>query len=1345
MATSRPDGTGASLILRLFGPSEIRLNGKPLPRLRTRKERWLLALLALRHGAEVERQWLAGMLWPESISGQTLRNTLADLRRVLGPDAARLRSPTPRTLSLDLRGADVDVIAFDRAIARGDTAALEEAVSLYRGPLLEECAEEWVLQERQQREHDYLDALERLASQSLEAGDPASAEGYLRRAGAVDPLRESVQRARMRALAAGSNHAGLLQCYRDFRLLLHRELNTEPDPETQALFRRLRDQARQTAAAVGSNPAARPVSPSVPNARSVVLPAGENRVVTVLFADMSGSLEATRDLAPEEAAQLVDRLLQAMVTAVQECEGRIDRFQGDGVMAVFGVRQAHEEDPERAIRAALAIREAARRMGIEVTAGINTGEAYAGAVGPAQYREVTVIGRAVSLAARLQGEGLPGEILVGEATYQQTRRAFVYTPRTAAIKGLARPITIYRVDQALSRPEKSRGLEGLRAELIGRAEEWAKLQQAFAQALQGQGRIVALIGEPGVGKSRLVADLKGALGSGLWALGSEQGGGSLADYSLQVRHHPEPPLWLEGRCTELETSVAYGPFLDLLRRCFDIQPEDDAALRTHRVLSFLQELAAQGDLPDGRIQETAVPLCHLLSAHFGDHRDEWPHLTSPEQILHGTFLAIRDLCLALSRRAPLILVLEDLHWADTLSLDLIAFLMESIADAALLMLCVYRPEPEHRCRHLGTIARHKCPERYTELTLRELTPTQSVQLVQSLLLGATLPDRLLRTILEQAAGNPFFVEEVLRSLIDQEVLCRDGDRWVVREGLPSDAVPMTVQSMIQSRVDRLDSEVKRVLQWAAVIGRRVPVRLLDRISPSAIELEVALSELEGKGLVYQEQVVPERVYSFQHALTQETIYHGLLQRERVSIHRDVAEAMEALYASAPDPQHEALAHHYERGGCAPKAVEYLHRAGEKAKQRSAGEAAATSFERALALLEGLPSAPERAAQELRLLTSLGPVLIAGRGYGAPEVEQVYRRARDLCDRLGNAPELFPVIGGLWSFRLARADCDGARELGEELFRVAQGQADPALMMVAQISLGCTRFWQGEFAPCLEHVERGLELYDPAEHRSLMFLFGLDFGVLGQDFAAWSRWFLGYPDQAWRQGEEALQRARELSHPFTLMQAVYLPLVLRFFERDVSSVQERVEEIITLATEQGFPFWAALGMLDRGWVWARSGAPDEGLAAMRQAIATIEGLGFDLGQTCSAFELADACHHLGEVEEGLAAVEMGLAAAGRTGERYLEAELHRLKGELLLRSAGNETEAEACFLQALEVARRQQAKSWELPAAISLARLWRRQGKRAEARALLAGLYGWFTEGLDTPTLREARELLDTLL
>jgi predicted ATPase len=589
------------------------------------------------------------------------------------------------------------------------------------------------------------------------------------------------------------------------------------------------------------------------------------------------------------------------------------------------------------------------------------------------------------------------------------------------------------------------------------------------------------------------------------------------------------------------------------------------------------------------------------------------------------------------------------------------------------------------------------------------------------------------------------VEEVIRSLIDQEIIYHDGERWRVKGSIETAAVPAGLRSLIRGRVDRLHAEVRQVLQSAAVIGRLVPLRLLGQINPAPITLEEALWELQERGLVYQEQVLPEKIYSFQHSLTQETIYDGMLRRERAALHLRVAETMEMLYAEGIERHYEMLAHHYERAGSDAKAIEYLYLSAEKAKRNSAYEAALTACERALARLGELPEGPERAAQELRLQTGLGPVLIAVRGFGAPEVAHVYRRARERCNQLGETPELFPVLCGLWLFHLTRADNATARELAEELTRLAWGHPDTALSMIAHISLGHTLFWQGEFVAAREQLQTGLELYDPMSHRSLMFLYGQDFGVAGRTQAAWNLWMLGNPDEAWRQCDEALRLAFDLRHPFTLTSAMYLPIALAFFARDVPAVRERTEELIRVATEQGYPLWVAMGTLYRGWVVSREGCGEAGISLMQRSIDALAATGFDLGLTCSMMELGDACLHIGQTEAGLAAVEKGLAAAEATGERYCEAELHRLKGELLLALSPEQgAEAEGCFRRALEVARGQQARSWELRAATSLGRLWQRHDKRDAARALLAPVYAGFTEGFDRADLQDARALLDGL-
>jgi class 3 adenylate cyclase/tetratricopeptide (TPR) repeat protein len=994
-----PHSDASSLILRLFGPFDVRRNGVPLPRPRTRKAHWLLALLTLRSGAEVERAWLSGMLWPDSPEPQaqaSLRSSLSDLRHVLGPEAALLRAPTSRSLALDLSGAEIDVVAFDTAVGQGDLASLERAVGLYRGPLLEGCTEEWVLQERQAREQAYLGALERLAAEALAGGDPATAERHLRLAVAVDPLRESAQRALMQTLAAGGNYAAATLAYRDLRLLLARELNSEPDPETQALHQQLRAEARKKAAqgsglraqgkdeptlvlgtgsptsklrALSSEPragAAATFEPSPAEQR------GENRVVTVLFADMSRSVETMQDLLPEDAAALVDRLLRAMVEVLVRYEGHVDRFLGDGLLAVFGVPQAHEDDPERAIRAALEIRDAAHRLGVEVSAGINTGEVYLGELGSEQHHEKTVIGRAVNLGARLQEAAEPGQILVGAATHRQTHRAFAFTPRSLSVQGISQPVTAYALEGGLSRPEKARGIEGLRAELIGRDEELARLRRAMAEVLQGEGRIVSLIGEAGLGKSRLVAELK--------------------EIALVAADRPPPtddgptPLWLEGRCLELGMTTGYWLVVDIFRDHFAWLPDEDDVSRGERLVEWLQELVAQGALTMERVEEIGPLLGQLLSLRFGNEWDDRLAHASPEQIKHRTFMAIRDLLVALCRIQPVILVCEDLHWADSLSLELISHLMETLAEAdsplpgsgqgglPLLILCVHRPEREHKSWQLATIASRKCPERHAEIVLRELTPPNSRRLVESLLRGENLGAPAKELILEKAQGNPFFVEEVVRSLIVSGLIYREGEVWKAREGIESVAVPDSVQSVILSRVDRLEPDLRGVLESASVIGRVFRPRLLESMTHGSGDLNRALWELERQSLIYQERVIPEEEYSFKHVLTQETIYQYSLRRRRTVLHREAAEAIEALYPERLEEFYDPLARHYSRSGYLPKAVEYLLKAGERALRLYANQEAIHDFESALRCLEQLPAEERDLLSERTVHERLGDVL-----------------------------------------------------------------------------------------------------------------------------------------------------------------------------------------------------------------------------------------------------------------------------------------------------------------------------------------------------------------------------------
>ena len=744
---------------------------------------------------------------------------------------------------------------------------------------------------------------------------------------------------------------------------------------------------------------------------------GENRLLTILFSDLTSSVKTTAHLAPEDAAALVNEVLKAMVDAVLEHDGRISRLLGDGMLALFGTPLTHESDPERAILAAMRIRESVRKLGLNVTAGINTGEVYLGAVGGEGHREITAMGAAINLAARLREHAQPGEIVIGEATYHHTRRAFALSPRLVEAKGFPAPVRAYLVERRLERPEKVRGVEGLHAELIGRDEELGKLVSALDEVRSGRGQLVSIIGEAGVGKSRLVADLSQA---------------ALADAE-------RAPRWFEGRCLDIGMAVSYWPFLDFFRSCFGWRVEDDEAERAARLVTTLSRLVQEGSLSTERYRELVPLIADLLSVELGE---DWPTVShaSAEQARQQTMLAIRDVVLALARRGGLVLVLDDLHWADSSSLDMVSLLMESLTLAPLLLVCAYRPDPEHRSRHLGTVGARKCADRYTEIRLRELTPRQSRQLIASLLQIEDLSPEMAQLILEKAQGNPFFVEEVVRALIEAGAVYRDDEgAWRARPELGGVAVPESIQGVILSRVDRLQNDSRRVLQSASVIGRVFRRRLLARVANHEADLDQALAELEERALIYEGRVTPEPEYSFQHQLTQETVYRNLLRRQRQGFHRQVAEAIEALYADGLDEFYEQLAYHYDRADDAARAVEYLVKAGQKAATQYANREAVTHFDRALEL-----TTTDAAAEPIRLLRGQSHLGLFHGREACEDFEWLLDRAEARGDRRA---ELEAILGlgqayyqrGLddqhgQDMALCRATCERglalARELGD---------------------------------------------------------------------------------------------------------------------------------------------------------------------------------------------------------------------------------------------------------------------------------------------------------------------------
>jgi class 3 adenylate cyclase/predicted ATPase len=1050
---------------------------------------------------------------------------------------------------------------------------------------------------------------------------------------------------------------------------------------------------------------------------------GENRLVTALFADISGFTPMSQELSPEASVEKVNQCFQVITDAVYRYEGSINRFIGDCVLAFFGAPLTHENDPERAIMAALDMREAVSQIGLNVSIGINTGMTYFGPIGTQQHLEVSAYGHDVNLAKRLQDSAEPGQIFVGTGTYRLTRRAFDFNYLDAVtLKGITSPVPVYEVLGVKERPEKLRGIEGMRARMIGREHEFAELKEATDAWLGGQGQIVSIIGEAGIGKSRLVAELRDYL---------EQEN-SLSPF------YPRSLSLLEGRCVSIGQPTSYWPFLDILRAYFDLSEEDDISTRARKVTESVTHLFPQ------TAEEMLPFLGYLLSIQFGNELDEKPRYFTPEQIRHQTLMRLRDLFETLAEKQPLLLILEDLHWADDLSLDLISLLMDELANWPLMLLCVYRPEREHRVWQLSNLAQRKCLDRYTEITLKQLSSRESRELVETLLKIENLPESIKEMILRRSEGNPFFIEEVIRSLIDRDMVYRDGEHWKARREISLIDVPDTIQSVLLARVDRLQAEARYVLQCASVIGRLFRYRLLEHMTRQERDLNRYLDEFEERELIYEERTVPELEYAFRHALTQEATYQSILERRRKEFHHQVAQGIEQFYQERLEEYYEELAHHYSRSDDIQKALEYLLKAGNKALRLCACREAIAHFSKGLELVKTLPDTPERAQQELDLQFALGISVQVIEGYGSPEAGRAYARAVELCQQIGETPQLLQALEMPSAVHLMRAEHQKARELIERKLSLAQRLGDPMQVDICHWQLGLVSVQLGELIPARERFERGIAWYDPQQHLSLTFRYGVSPGVSCLAWLSWALWLLGYPDRALERSQEALALAQELDHAHTLVFALTVGAYPHAFRGEIQASKEQAEASVRISTEQGFAFFQAVGTFSLGWLQVQEGQVEEGIAQMRQSIADQRTTGAKVQIPHYLALLAEAYGEAGQTEDGLSVLAEALEAAQSTGERYYEPEIHRLKGELLLMQGEAEAEVEASYRQAIQVAQQQQAKSLELRAATSLSRLLQKQGRKEEARQMLEEVYDWFTEGFDTADLKEARALLEEL-
>jgi class 3 adenylate cyclase/predicted ATPase len=1035
----------------------------------------------------------------------------------------------------------------------------------------------------------------------------------------------------------------------------------------------------------------------------------------VLFCDLVGSTQLSGKLDPEDLRVVVRAYQETAAEVIQHYEGYIAQYLGDGLLVYFGYPTAHEDEARRAVHTGLGIVQAIATLNTRLTAqygvqlavrlGIHTGPVVVGVMGGGGRHEHLALGETPNVAARLQTLAPANAVVLSAVTARLVQSAFALEELgTHTLHGVAEPMTVSRVRGLLA--TLSHDEEFVTATvpiLVGREEESGLLRRRWDQSKSGLGQVVFISGEAGIGKSALVDGLR-----------------------AQVR--TEGLSRMAFRCSPYHTTSALYPIITHIEHLLQFAPDDPPAIK----LSKLEAGLHPYDLPLAEV----VPLwAGLLSVPLPAEHYAALTLTLQQQ-KQQTLDALLAWMVAEAERQPVLVAWEDLHWADPTTLEVLGLVVEQAPTVPMLHVLTARPEfspPWPQRSHI------------TPLVLNRLERPQVEALITQRARGKMLPAEVVQHIVAKTDGVPLYVEELTKMLLASPLLREEESQYVLTGPLRMVAIPDTLQDALMARLDQLN-RAKEVAQLGAVLGREFPYELLAAIAPQdATALQEGLAQLVAAELLYQRGRPPRARYMFKHALIQDAAYASLLKSTRQQMHQQVAQVLEARFPTLVETQPELVAQHYTAAGCTEQAVHYWQRAGQQASERSANLEASSHFTTGIELLTTLPETPARIRQSLTLHIALGAALQMAKGHAAPEVEHAYSQARVLCQQVGETPELVPILFGLWKFYLVRAQLHTARELGDTLLRLAQQARDPALSVIAHYALGETWFCLGVLPAARQHAEEGIALYTPDQRRAPVFRMGQDLGVACRDNVAETLWLLGYPEQALARLYEAQALAHELSHPYSLAWAQWWVAFVLQLRRDVPAVHEHAEAAVTLATAQGFPQWAAQGTILRGWALAMRGQGEAGLAQVRQGTAAVRATGGALFDPYYSALLAEVYDHLGHTEDGLQALAEAHTLMEQQEERWWEAEIARLRGVLLLRQPGTpQAEAEAWLQRALDVARRQEAKSLELRAAMSLSRLWQQQGKRAEAYVLLAPIYGWFTEGLDTADLQEAKALLEEL-
>ena len=1037
---------------------------------------------------------------------------------------------------------------------------------------------------------------------------------------------------------------------------------------------------------------------------------GERKTVTALFADIKGSMELMEDLDPEEARAIVDPALKLMIDAVRRYGGYVVQSTGDGIFALFGAPVAYEDHPQRALYTALRMQDEIHwysgrlresgNLPIEARVGVNTGEVVVRSIATGEgHPEYTPIGHSISLAARMQALAPTGSIAATGTTRKLCEGYFTFKSLGPTIvKGVTEPVNVYEVTGlGFLRTKLQRAAAGGLTKFVGREHEMQALQRAAESVQKRHGQLVAAVAEPGVGKSRLFYEFKAISQSG-WMV-------------------------LEAFSVSHDQASAYLPVLEMLSAYFEISRDDDERKRGERILGKVLGL-------DRALEDT---LPYLYSLHGIAEAGDSMAQMDPQIRRRRTLEAIKRLLLREILNLPLIIIFEDLHWIDGETQALLNLLVDAIANARILLMVSYRPEYHHEW---GSRTH------YTQLRLDPLGHESAAEMLSALLGDEPELESLKRLIVDRTEGNPFFVEETVQALFEQGVLARNG-KIDLKQPLATIKIPSTVQALLASRIDRLPTNEKELLQTLSVMGREFTLALIRQVvGSSAAELECMLDNLQSGEFIYEQPAFPNPEYTFKHALTQEVAYNSLLIERRRELHERTAAALEELFAGKLDEQADALAHHYSRSGNAAKAVGFLHRAAEQARTRSAYDDAIGYVNEALRLLAELPESWERDRDEITIQGIRGLLLSATQGFATPDLAQCLNRGLALCQRIGEGPEMFTVMFQLWNMNLVRNRLHDVMKLAEKILGLSRLINTELAEAAAHSAFGSTCLWRGEFSAACQHLEQANAIYDRDIGRFLpMYKARV---VPSRAQASWALWMRGYSDQAHARAEEALTFATRLGNPFSMMFALMHTITLTQFRGDYSMIRSRAETMSQIAREQGFPYWSAIASMLIGRVAVGKGDHDAGIIRMRDAMTTLRETGGELVYNYALSLLAESYLTGREPERGLAVVAEAFKRIEISGQRMHEAELWRLRGELLVLRGDAEAEAERNFHCALQVAQGQQARSWELHAAISLARLLLARNRQDEARSILTPILASFTEGFESTDFKEAAALLSAL-